>query len=170
MRTIRPAPVVALLCTVALAACSASVRAGRTSSSQGASPGDTAAIMQADRDFSADVQQRGVTAWVSWFATDGQQIAPGKQVIGHDAIREFMTGVFADPAGKLVWWPVSARIAASHDLGYTIGRYEFRRFKPDGSFEVRGTGRYMTTWRMQPDGSWKVDVDIGHPDPKPVQP
>jgi ketosteroid isomerase-like protein len=126
--------------------------------------------MQADRDFAADVARDGIDAWVKWFATDGQQIGPGRQVIGHDAIRDYMRDTFSDPTAKLAWWPVSARISASGDLGYTIGRYEARKVNPDGTVSVRGTGRYITIWRKQADGSWKVELDTGHPDPKPAQP
>lgn len=126
--------------------------------------------MQADRQFAAEVQRSGVDAWVSWFAPDGQQIGPGRQIVGHPAIRAYMTSTFADSTAKLVWWPVSARMSAGGDLGYTIGRYEARKLNPDGTYTVRGTGRYVTIWRRQPDGTWRVDLDTGHPDPRPAQP
>jgi ketosteroid isomerase-like protein len=155
---------------VLAAACTASVSAGRHPAVTLGTTFDTTELMQADRQFSADVQRDGIDAWVKWFAPDGQQIGPGRQIVGQAAIRDFMKDTFADSTAKLVWWPVSARIASSGDLGYTIGRYEARKRNPDGTVTVRGTGRYITIWRRQADGSWKVDVDTGHPDPRPAQP
>jgi ketosteroid isomerase-like protein len=32
------------------------------------------------------------------------------------------------------------------------------------------TGRYLTVWKKQPDGSWKVVRDIGVQDPAPAGP
>lgn len=156
-----------LVIALVVATCSVHVKAGRSPSTSSTS---TEALMQADRDFAADVVRDGIGAWVKWFATDGQQIGPGRQVVGHDAIRDYMSDTFSDPTAKLVWWPVSARISESGDLGYTIGRYEARKSNPDGTVSVRATGRYITIWRKQADGSWKVELDTGHPDPKPAQP
>ena len=81
-----------------------------------------------------------------------------------------MAGLFGDPTLRLVWDPDTATIAAGGDLGYTIGRYQLRRLSPDGSFAVLSTGRYLTIWRKQADGSWKAELDTGNPDPPPNAP
>lgn len=169
MPNVRVVALATLIATSAIGACTVSMKAGR-SAALTSGVADTAALMKADRDFASDVARSGIEAWVSWFASDGQQLGPGQQVIGHAAIREYMNSTLSDPTTKLVWWPVSARIAASDDLGYTIGRYEVRHTNPDGTVTVRGTGRYLTIWHKQPDGTWRVDVDTGNPDPKPAQP
>jgi ketosteroid isomerase-like protein len=170
--TIRPA-VGLLALVIVLAACSVRTTARRSTPAAAVTTStnpDTEALMRADRGFAADVARDGIDAWVKWFANDGQQIGPGRQVVGHGAIRDYMASTFSDPAAKLAWWPVSARISSGGDLGYTIGRYEARTMNPDGSVTVRGTGRYITIWRKQADGDWKVELDTGHPDPAPKQP
>jgi ketosteroid isomerase-like protein len=58
----------------------------------------------------------------------------------------------------MTWRPTEGDIAASGDLGYTIGRWEFT------GAEGSARGSYVTIWRRQPDGSWKVVVDIGDVD------
>ena len=170
--TIRP--VISLLgLAIVLAACSVHATARRSAPAAAVTAStnpDTEPLMRADLDFAADVARDGIDAWVKWFANDGQQIGPSRQVVGHGAIREYMASTFSDPTAKLAWWPVSARISSSGDLGYTIGRYEARTMNPDGSVTIRGTGRYITIWRKQADGSWKVELDTGHPDPAPKQP
>ncbi|UCG85021.1 MAG: DUF4440 domain-containing protein [Gemmatimonadota bacterium] len=121
------------------------------------------AIMDADRAFAQATAARGVDGWVSYFTDDGVQFPPGGSISGHAAIRELMTPAFADTNFSLTWEPVSAEVAQAADLGYTVGRYESRLLGPDGLESVR-TGSYVSIWRRQPDGSWKVALDIGTPD------
>ena len=49
-------------------------------------------------------------------------------------------------------------MGADGTLGYTWGRY-----RVEAGDSITGRGRYLTVWRRQPDGSWKVDADIGSP-------
>ena len=102
-----------------------------------------------------------------WVVPHGAQLVPGQIVRGDSARRALMTGLLDEPGLKLLWEPDTAVIAASGDIGYTIGRSQVRQTNPDGSVAVRSTGRYLTIWRRQPDGSWKVELDTGNTDPKP---
>lgn len=123
---------------------------------------DPEVLMEADRAFAADVARGGTEAWVSWFAEDGAQIQTGQgEIRGRDAIRQLMAGL-DDPNFSLSWEPRRADIAASGDLGWTTGDYVSRGVGADG--QPRQTrGRYVTIWRVQPDGSWKVVMDLGNP-------
>jgi hypothetical protein len=65
----------------------------------------------------------------------------------------------------LDWEPSFADVSSSGDLGYTWGRYTM--FAPSAGkglppFFRKGT--YVTIWRRQLDGSWKVVLDGGNPD------
>ncbi|KPJ93465.1 MAG: hypothetical protein AMS18_05700 [Gemmatimonas sp. SG8_17] len=121
------------------------------------------AIMDADRAFAQATAARGVDGWVSYFADDGVQFRPGGTVSGHAEIRAMMAPAFADTNFSLTWEPVTAEVSLAGDLGYTIGRYESRGLGTDGQ-ETVSTGSYVSIWRKQPDGSWKVVLDIGNPD------
>lgn len=118
-------------------------------------------LMEADGAFARAVATGRLEAWVGFFADSGTMFRPGGPVVGRAAIRAWMAPTFADTSFRLVWEPVRADVAG--DLGYTIGRWESRRVGADGR-EVRRTGSYVTIWRRQADGSWKVVVDIGNPD------
>ncbi len=59
---------------------------------------------------------------------------------------------------RLSWEPGYADIAASGDLGYTTGPWEIRRTPSEAP---SGCGHYVTVWRKQRDGKWKVAIDIG---------
>jgi ketosteroid isomerase-like protein len=119
-------------------------------------------LMQADRDFAADVAAGGAAAWASWFAADGAMIQPGLgEVRGRSAILAAMEAL-DDPQFSLAWTPERADIAASGDLGWTTGGYVSEGVAPDGSAR-RSEGRYVSIWRLQADGSWKVVMDLGNP-------
>jgi ketosteroid isomerase-like protein len=79
---------------------------------------------------------------------------------------EFMASAFADTSYSLNWEPARAELSASGDLGFTIGRYQSRRMDADGQPIVR-TGTYLSIWRREESGAWKVVVDTGVPDPEP---
>src|SRR5689334_20260277 len=61
-------------------------------------------------------------------------------------------------SSQLNWAPEFADIAAAGDLGYTTGPYEVRRTAQD---EPVAFGHYVTLWRKQPNGEWKVVIDNG---------
>lgn len=136
--------------------------AGCTPSAAPPPPPDPSVLMEADRAFAADVARGGAESWVSWFAPDGAQIQPGVgEVRGPDAIRALMAGL-DDPDFSLTWEPLRADIAASGDLGWTTGSYRSQGMGPGGE-RREGHGRYVSIWRRQPDGSWKVVMDLGNP-------
>ena len=121
-------------------------------------------LMEADVAFARETAERGVEGWVSFFTADGILFSDHGRADGADAIRETMAPAFTDPARSLTWRPTEAFASASADLGYTIGRWELITRDPDGGTTVGASGNYVTIWRRELDGSWKVAVDIGNDD------
>lgn len=80
---------------------------------------------------------------------------------GADSLRALMA-YLDEPGTKLTWEPTRAQIAALADLGWTTGTYESETQGSDGQIR-RSRGRYVTVWRKQDDGSWKVVMDLGNP-------
>jgi ketosteroid isomerase-like protein len=59
----------------------------------------------------------------------------------------------------LSWEPEVAAISASGDMGYTTGPFEFRaKGKSD---TVSRAGHYVTVWKRDSTGTWKMALDIG---------
>jgi ketosteroid isomerase-like protein len=121
-----------------------------------------AELIEADRQFAASVQRRGLAGWITGFSPTGRMIANGRSYVGAEGIRRTMLPLFADTTFSLTWDPNYAEVAASGDMGYTVGRYE-QRSQVDGATVV-GSGTYLTVWRRRDDGTWKVKADIGNPD------
>jgi ketosteroid isomerase-like protein len=65
---------------------------------------------------------------------------------------------------QLRWAPEFADVSAAGDLGYTSGPWEIRK---TASEPPSGYGHFNSIWRIQKDGSWKVEVDLGVSHPKP---
>ncbi len=121
-----------------------------------------AAIQKADLDFCEATKQRGLDGWMSYFADEAVAFPPGKpSITGRGVLREFYSRMFGQPEFSLIWRPVKADAAASGDMGYTIGTAESTSRGPDGK-EVKRPGKYLTVWKKQADGSWKVVADLGN--------
>jgi ketosteroid isomerase-like protein len=119
-------------------------------------------VRAADSSF-ADLAYRMGTgyAFAATVAPDGVMFGNPQLVIGPQAVQDF----FSVGAGSsLSWQPVYAAVAASRDLGFTIGEYTSTGRGPTGA-AVQRFGKYLTVWRLQPDGTWKFVVDGGNPTP-----
>jgi ketosteroid isomerase-like protein len=119
-------------------------------------------LMSADSAFSAQASKVGILQAFLDVATPETKVLSesGK---GFDAVRSEFKGL--PPSATLAWKPSFAAASATGDLGYTWGRYEYKDKAPDGKPIVE-TGTYVTVWRRQADGSWKVVLDGGTTDPK----
>jgi ketosteroid isomerase-like protein len=114
-------------------------------------------LLDADRAFARDVQQRRLEGWVAAFDEHGSQVDPQwKPVTGHDAIRAYMRAAFEDPRFQLSWEPVEARVPEEGRLGFVWGRWTLRG--PDGPPQK---GRYLDIWRRGAHGKWMLLFDVG---------
>ena len=101
--------------------------------------------------------------WVSFFDDAGAMIQAGTgEIRGLEAIREVMEGTFSASGVSLTWDPTRAHASDDGTLGFTVGGYEFTSLGADGQPDV-GHGLYVSIWRRQADGSWKVIMDLGNP-------
>jgi len=109
--------------------------------------------------FAKDVLARGGAGFASWFAEDGVALGNGAApLIGKVAITKSSTWLAKDY--QLTWTPTEALMGPSGDMGYTWGHFEGKSKDQNGN-PVLTSGRYMTVWRKQPDGAWKVVLDAG---------
>ncbi len=131
---------------------------------QSASGADT--LRQLEAEFMKAAAERGSQEYMSYYAEDAVELPNGADMIqGKESIAKGMS--FLDQKDNhLTWTPVRADMAASGDLGYTFGTYEFRSKDKDGKPTV-GYGKYASVWKKQKDGSWKVVMDMGNASPNP---
>ncbi|MGD0731934.1 MAG: nuclear transport factor 2 family protein [Terracidiphilus sp.] len=113
--------------------------------------------------FAKDVAERGGAAFADWFAEDGVALGNGEApLVGRVAIAK--SANWSPKAYQLTWTPTDALMGPSGDMGYTWGHFEGHSKDANGN-AVSTSGRYMTIWRKQPDGAWKVVLDAGANEP-----
>ncbi len=102
------------------------------------------------------------------FTDDARVLAPDIPMAeGWEASRAVFAKLEALPGYSLKWSPAIADVGAAADLGYTIGTYHMQLPDGDGN-TVEIDGKYLSLWKRQPDGSWKIAVDMFNSDGPPV--
>jgi len=66
----------------------------------------------------------------------------------------------------LKWEPEFMDISRSRDFGISTGPWEMQDYHPNT--QPISTGYFLTVWKKQPDGVWKVILDAGSETPPPV--
>ncbi|HEX9005786.1 MAG TPA: hypothetical protein VF889_00735 [Bacteroidota bacterium] len=111
-------------------------------------------LIAAERAFAALSLEKGMgPAFVANLADDAILLRP-TPVNGQAWFRDH-----AAPPIILRWKPALAIVAASGELGFTSGPSEVRS-KADPA-EPPSYGDFVTAWKRQADGAWKVEFDIG---------
>ena len=114
-------------------------------------------LMELEGRFQDDVAKGGGKAFASWFAEDAVTLSNGKPaVLGRGAIAAQAN--WDSKNYSLTWEPEGAQMGPGNVMGFTWGRY-FGKSKDANGNPIVTTGRYITIWKRQPDGNWKVAMD-----------
>jgi hypothetical protein len=98
-------------------------------------------------------------AFIAHFAADG--VMPRGAWVN---AREFLTPRPAPPI-VLDWRPVFTEVAASGDMGLSTGPSKITRKADPKQF---GYGQFVSIWKREPGGPWRVAVDLGISHEEPV--
>jgi ketosteroid isomerase-like protein len=120
-------------------------------------------LVEAERGFAAASIARGTReAFLENLADDAVTFNPGpvngKKWWSEQPVRP----------GVLTWRPIFAFVSRAGDLGYTTGPWEFRAKSLDD--KPVAFGYFVSIWKRQADGAWKVALDIGTRNPQPQMP
>jgi ketosteroid isomerase-like protein len=119
------------------------------------------AMVEAERNFYETGQEKGTrAAFLAFLADDGVVFRPGP-VNGKE-----VWGARAETGLDLIWEPTFATMARSADFGYTTGPAKWRATKKEEAFA--GHGQFVSIWKKQKDGSWRVALDLGIETPPPI--
>lgn len=115
--------------------------------------GNCDALVGAELAFARASEERGTKeAFLEYLAADGLLFQPGP-VPG----RAWWEGQ-GPGTGRLAWRPFYAVASRAGDTGFTFGPWIFT---PAGGERAPSTGWFVTVWKRQPDGAWKVALDGG---------
>lgn len=117
-----------------------------------------AEIVEIERQFQEMTEEKGIAEAFKFYAAEDAVINRNEKLVeGREAIFNFYDKPLYAKA-KVNWKPHKVTVAASGDLAYSYGNYEWISFDDTGN-EQRLTGVYMTVWQRQPSGVWRFVWD-----------
>lgn len=152
----------------ALSACGQQAAPGAKpdTAAPGAQP-DTAAAASAvervEQEMLAAFQAKDAARLGAHYAPDAVVALPGRSARGKAAIDKINAEDLADPNFKLTFANEKTEVAASADLAYTIGSFNVSYTDSKTKQPATGAGSYMTVFKKQADGNWKVAADFATP-------
>ena len=107
--------------------------------------------------------------YVSFYADDAVLLWPGvPMVTGRAAIQKLVQVFFSMPDFSLSFETAHVEVSRAGDFAYTYGTNKVTLVDLNGK-KMRDSGKYLTVYKKQSDGAWKVVADTGNSDlPAPV--
>jgi uncharacterized protein (TIGR02246 family) len=132
---------------------------------------DVKALQDNETQWNQDFASKDSEKIVSHYADDAVLMTPGMPASsGKDAIRNSLKEMVADPALSLKFHATKFEVAKSGDVAYSQGSYTLTVTDPQTKQVINDHGSYVTTYRKQPDGTWKAVADIATSEVPPPAP
>ena len=138
-----------------------------TTLAQQSDPSALKQMVETEQAFAKTAEVKNIRdAFMEFIADDGLLFRPAA-VNGKKWMTEHPVPS-SDKKPLLAWQPNFAQMAASGDLGFTTGPWEFKADVKDAN--PAGYGHFVTLWKKQSDGKWRFAVDLGISHPQPGGP
>jgi uncharacterized protein (TIGR02246 family) len=122
---------------------------------------DIKAIGDIETQWNSDYAARDADKIVSHYTDDAVLMTPGEEEVkGKDGIRNAVNAMMSDKAFTATFKASKVDVSKSGELGYSLGEYKLTATDPFTHKVANDHGSYVTTYRKQPDGSWKAETDI----------
>jgi ketosteroid isomerase-like protein len=125
---------------------------------------DLQALVDSERAFARTATVKGLRdSFLDYFADDAIAFAPEAT-----SAKARLRGQKAEPFSvlEIVWEPRTGDVARSNDLGWLTGPSTIVNHAAPQPAPRHGN--YLSVWRRQPDGSWRVFIDVGVRLPEPA--
>jgi ketosteroid isomerase-like protein len=129
---------------------------------------EQAAIRAIDSQMVAALNARDLDTWIGFLAEDARMMPPSAPPVeGKAAIRELAAGLLSLPDFSVTHHPPDRIVVSqSGDLAYISYAYELTVPGSEGA-SITEKGKDISIFQKQPDGSWKLVVDIWSPNQTP---
>jgi ketosteroid isomerase-like protein len=108
-------------------------------------------VAQTERAFSARCAEVGIRdSFLEYFTEDAIHFGPEPRLARPDLEKESSSNKV-----RLTWQPKTVRVACTGQLAVSTGPYVLQT--PTN----KSSGYYLSIWKRQDDGAWKVAADIG---------
>jgi uncharacterized protein (TIGR02246 family) len=164
MRTVtRAVPVVVVLVLM-----TASLRAGQAGAAKPADPAmQVRATLEAiNLKFAAAMMRSDAAGAAGAYASDAIVMLPNQPAMkGTAAIQQGLAAMFKEMTVK-AFTPKTAEVIVAGDYAFESGTFEMT-MQAKGGPAMTDKGKYLTVWKKQADGGWKVLRDINNSDLPP---
>lgn len=115
-------------------------------------------LVETEKAFARYCVENGIrAAWLEFFADDGIIFQPGP--VNSKEVYSKRPPQTKPLRATLNWEPRYGDVSGAGDLGYNIGPWNYVDNTP--AKEPDAHGYFLSIWRRQPDGKWKVALDFG---------
>lgn len=129
--------------------------------------GEQETVKAADAALQQAVAAKDLDKIMVHYADDAVLMPAAEPVInGKAAITEEWKHILAIPDLENTSKLARVEVAAANDLAYTMGSYRSRMMGEAGSL-VDEPGKWLSIWRRQPDGKWRIIVETYNTDIPP---
>jgi uncharacterized protein (TIGR02246 family) len=165
-KSISTAAVMAAALALTLAAC------GKANESEPAADAGIAkqAIQADEAKWNQQFKAKDTEGLAGHYTDDAYFVAPGVTADGSTAIRQVFANASVDPAFQVQFASDRIDVGRSGDLAYARGKFSEKYTDKKTGKVMSSSGTYITVYKKQTDGSWKVVEDIAAVDPATVKP
>jgi ketosteroid isomerase-like protein len=118
-------------------------------------------LVQAEKNFAQMAMEKGIRdSFLANLADNAVVFDPGPA----NGKEVYLKRPVSD--ARLTWEPIFADIAHAGDLGYTTGPWEYKSSSSDE--KPSAYGQFLSIWKKQADGNWKVVLDGEIDNPAPI--
>jgi uncharacterized protein (TIGR02246 family) len=130
---------------------------------------DVNSIRELEHKAREAAKAKDLDRYVSFYADDAVLLWPGAPMVtGHAAIRKFMQVFFSMPDFSFSFETAHVEVSLAGDFAYTCGTNKVTLVDLNGK-RIKDSGKYLTVYKKQSGGTWKVVADMGNSDlPAPV--
>lgn len=123
-------------------------------------------VVCAESGFSDAAEHKDIEAFASFLDQDARFFA-GQVSRGREEVVQAWSGLFENDDRSMRWRPKVVEVTEDGNLALSSGPYRSRRTGDDGEL-VESWGNFISTWRRNADGDWKVVFDKeGYSGPEP---
>jgi len=127
-----------------------------------AAPADAGQVVEAikadEKKWNADFHAKNRDALLAHYAPDATAVFPGVAAATGEGIRKVYDEALKDPNFDVSF--ASDKIDVSGDMAYSRGHFTEKATDPGTKAVVTNSGSYITVYKRQADGSWKVVEDF----------
>ena len=111
-------------------------------------------VMATEVAFAKTMADRDFVAFMRFVADDAVFLNGGRPLRGKAAIGDHWKRFYSGSTAPFSWKPDLVEVVGSGTLAQSIG--------PVSTANGKVIARFYSTWRLEPDGDWRVVLDNGY--------